>query len=119
MCFLFSRYGRILAEMRLIEKLKPSKKGQGSRANQAAQVANHQRALEEHGGAGDNHINQEQNYNWQISKRNLRERFEFLFNNEALADVHFIVGTESTRIPAHKLVLSGFIGSKTLNVSFN
>ena len=112
MCFLFSRYGRILAEMRLIEKLKPSKKGQGSRANQAAQVANHQRALEEHGGAGDNHINQEQNYNWQISKRNLRERFEFLFNNEALADVHFIVGTESTRIPAHKLVLSGLKARK-------
>lgn len=91
--------------------------GQGSRANQAAQVANHQRALEEHGGAGDNHINQEQNYNWQISKRNLRERFEFLFNNEALADVHFIVGTESTRIPAHKLVLSA--GSAVFDALFN
>ena len=56
------------------------------RANQAALVANHQLvdglgqlAL----GHGDHHLgNQEQNYNWQISKRSLRERFEFLFNNE-------------------------------------
>ena len=44
-----------------------------------------------------------ENYNWQISKRTLKERFEYLFNNEALADVHFIVGSEQLRIPAHKL----------------
>ena len=85
-----------------------------SRANQAAQVANHQQQ------PSNNElvpINQEQNYNWQISKRNLRERFEFLFNNEALADVHFIVGVEQHRIPAHKLVLSA--GSAVFDALFN
>ena len=59
------------------------------RANQAAQVQPPEERPE--------------TYNWQISKRSLKERFEFLFNNEALADVHFIVGSESARIPAHKL----------------
>ena len=61
----------------------------GPRANQAAQAPTNEERPE--------------TYNWQIGKRSLRERFEFLFNNEALADVHFIVGTESARIPAHKL----------------
>ena len=64
------------------------------RANQAALVANHQLvdglgqlAL----GNGDHHlVNQEQNYNWQISKRSLRERFEFLFNNEG---INFVMGS--------------------------
>ena len=35
----------------------------------------------------------------------------------ALADVHFIVGAESTRIPAHKLVLSA--GSAVFDALFN
>ena len=61
----------------------------GPRANQAVQAPTNEERPE--------------TYNWQIGKRSLRERFEFLFNNEALADVHFIVGTESARIPAHKL----------------
>ena len=44
---------------------------------------------------------------WQASKRNMKERNTFMFNNELLADVHFIVGSGSTqhRIPAHKYML--------------
>ena len=44
-----------------------------------------------------------ENYNWQISKQTLKERFEYLFNNQVLADIYFIVGSEQLRIPAHKL----------------
>ena len=42
-------------------------------------------------------------FNWQEKKTTLKARFSHLFNNETLADVHFIVGTEELRIPAHKL----------------
>ena len=44
---------------------------------------------------------------WQASKRNMKERHAFMFNNELLADVHFIVGSGSDkrRIPAHKYML--------------
>lgn len=41
---------------------------------------------------------------WQPSKETLKERFGFLFNNERLADFHFIVGSdEKHRIPVHKV----------------
>src|SRR5690242_2344794 len=31
-------------------------------------------------------------HNWQATKHCLKERFSFMFNNEVLADVHFLVG---------------------------
>ena len=44
---------------------------------------------------------------WQASKCNMKERHTVMFNNELLADVHFIVGSGSDqrRIPAHKYML--------------
>ena len=33
-------------------------------------------------------------YNWQSTKMTVKERLAFMFNNEILADVHFIVGRE-------------------------
>ncbi len=58
-------------------------------------------------------------YNWQSTKMSLRERLAFMFNNETMADVHFIVGREANlrRIPAHKFVLS--IGSAVFDAMFN
>ena len=51
-------------------------------------------------------------YNWQATKGTTRERLTFMFNNDLLADVYFIVGKDSSqqRIPAHKFILS--IGKK-------
>lgn len=42
-----------------------------------------------------------------------------MFNNETLADIHFIVGkgTKTQRIPAHKFVLS--VGSAVFDAMFN
>ena len=44
-------------------------------------------------------------YNWQATKATLKERFQYLFNNELQADIHFIVGrgVSSQRIPAHRV----------------
>ncbi|XP_076622886.1 BTB/POZ domain-containing protein 1 [Colletes latitarsis] len=58
-------------------------------------------------------------YNWQGTKATMRERIVFLFNNEILSDVSFIVGrgTQKQRIPAHKLVLSS--GSAVFDAMFN
>ena len=44
---------------------------------------------------------------WQISKECVKERTAVIFNNELLADVHFLVGSGSSqrRIPAHKFIL--------------
>ncbi|KAG9336603.1 hypothetical protein JZ751_002950 [Albula glossodonta] len=43
--------------------------------------------------------------NWQSSHPTLRERNALMFNNELMADVHFVVGPtgESQKIPAHKV----------------
>lgn len=43
-------------------------------------------------------------YNWQATKNTVKERFAFLFNNEVLSDVHFLVGKGMgvQRIPAHR-----------------
>ena len=43
-------------------------------------------------------------YNWQATKPTVQERFAFLFNNEVLCDVHFLVGKglSSQRVPAHR-----------------
>ena len=46
--------------------------------------------------------------NWQASKPSVRERNAVMFNNENMADVHFLVGQTPhvRRIPAHKYVLA-------------
>lgn len=58
-------------------------------------------------------------YNWQATKTNVKERFAFMFNNEILSDVHFIVGKgcQQQRIPAHRFVLS--CGSAVFDAMFN
>ncbi|XP_075225362.1 BTB/POZ domain-containing protein 2-like [Lycorma delicatula] len=58
-------------------------------------------------------------YNWQATKTTVKERFAFMFNNEILCDVHFVVGRDLTqqRIPAHKFVLS--VGSAVFDAMFN
>ncbi|XP_069481087.1 BTB/POZ domain-containing protein 1 isoform X2 [Ambystoma mexicanum] len=58
-------------------------------------------------------------YNWQATKSSLQERFAFLFNNELLSDVRFVVGKERTaqRIPAHRFVLAA--GSAVFDAMFN
>ncbi|XP_015596339.1 BTB/POZ domain-containing protein 2 isoform X2 [Cephus cinctus] len=58
-------------------------------------------------------------YNWQGNKATMRERFAFLFNNQILSDVSFLVGSgaQQQRIPAHKLVLSS--GSAVFDAMFN
>ncbi|XP_043909915.1 BTB/POZ domain-containing protein 2-like isoform X2 [Protopterus annectens] len=47
-------------------------------------------------------------YNWQATKTTVKERFAFLFNNEVLSDVHFLVGKGmgTQRIPAHRFLYS-------------
>lgn len=61
----------------------------------------------------------QQLWNWQGSKTTMKERFAFLFNNEILSDVRFLVGRvgQQQRIPAHKLVLSS--GSAVFDAMFN
>ncbi|KAM3725580.1 BTB/POZ domain-containing protein [Dirofilaria immitis] len=56
---------------------------------------------------------------WQASKSTLKERFAFLYCNEVLADIWFVVGRgESTqRIPAHKFIL--ITGSAVFDAMFN
>ncbi|XP_057708988.1 BTB/POZ domain-containing protein 1-like [Corythoichthys intestinalis] len=58
-------------------------------------------------------------YNWQATKSSLKERFAYLFNNELLSDVRFIVGKgrQAQRIPAHKFVLAA--GSAVFDAMFN
>lgn len=59
---------------------------------------------------------------WQTSKRTIRDRCAFVFNDELLSDVKFVVrasnGNESKKvIPAHKFVLS--IGSPVFLAMFH
>eukprot|EP00112_Aurelia_sp_Birch-Aquarium-sp1_P006454 Seg1713.2 transcript_id=Seg1713.2/GoldUCD/mRNA.D3Y31 product="BTB/POZ domain-containing protein 2" protein_id=Seg1713.2/GoldUCD/D3Y31 len=58
-------------------------------------------------------------YNWQAARTTVKERLAYMFNNETLSDVHFILGkgSERRRIPAHKFVLS--IGSVVFDAMFN
>ncbi|KAI5651661.1 PHR domain-containing protein [Phthorimaea operculella] len=58
-------------------------------------------------------------HNWQATKTTVKERLSFLFNNEILCDVHFIVGKDQNQqvIPAHKFVLS--VGSAVFDAMFN
>ncbi|CAB1454727.1 unnamed protein product [Pleuronectes platessa] len=64
-------------------------------------------------------LHREPVYNWQATKSSLKERFAFLFNNELLSDVRFIVGKgrQAQRIPAHKFVLAA--GSAVFDAMFN
>ncbi|CAK6975516.1 BTB/POZ domain-containing protein 1-like isoform X2 [Scomber scombrus] len=64
-------------------------------------------------------LHREPMYNWQATKSSLKERFAFLFNNELLSDVRFIVGKgrQAQRIPAHKFVLAA--GSAVFDAMFN
>ena len=60
------------------------------------------------------------NHNWQSLHPSVKERITFLFNNEVLSDVHFLLGKatgEMLRVPAHKFILS--IGSVVFNAMFN
>lgn len=58
-------------------------------------------------------------HNWQATKMTVKDRLSFMFNNEVLADVHFIVGKDAAqqRIPAHRFVLS--VGSAVFDAMFN
>uniref|UniRef100_A0A8C2QAY4 BTB (POZ) domain containing 2a n=1 Tax=Cyprinus carpio TaxID=7962 RepID=A0A8C2QAY4_CYPCA len=58
-------------------------------------------------------------YNWQATKSTVKERFAFLFNNEVLSDVHFLVGKGMgvQRIPAHRFALA--VGSAVFDAMFN
>ncbi|XP_046877808.1 BTB/POZ domain-containing protein 6-B isoform X1 [Hypomesus transpacificus] len=55
---------------------------------------------------------------WQSTHPTLRERNALMFNNEHMADVHFIVGPpgESQKVPAHKYVLA--VGSSVFGAMF-
>ncbi len=46
--------------------------------------------------------------NWQADKATLKERNSYMFNNEFLSDVHFVVGEAPNQqtFPAHKYVLA-------------
>ncbi|KHN75726.1 BTB/POZ domain-containing protein 2 [Toxocara canis] len=56
---------------------------------------------------------------WQATKSTLKERFSFMYCNEILADVYFLVGRgdQRQRIPAHKFVLA--TGSAVFDAMFN
>ncbi|XP_031206219.1 BTB/POZ domain-containing protein 2 isoform X3 [Mastomys coucha] len=58
--------------------------------------------------AGPGALLREPVYNWQATKPTVQERFAFLFNNEVLCDVHFLVGKglSSQRVPAHRFLYS-------------
>ncbi|XP_063782039.1 BTB/POZ domain-containing protein 1 [Pseudophryne corroboree] len=64
-------------------------------------------------------LDREPTYNWQATKRSLKERFAFLFNNELLSDVKFVVGKgmQAQKIPSHKFVLA--TGSAVFDAMFN
>ena len=60
------------------------------------------------------------NHNWQSSRTTVKDRIVYLFNNETLCDVYFILGkgtSEQQRIPAHKFILS--IASVVFDAMFN
>ena len=56
-------------------------------------------------------------YNWQATKPTIKSRLQYLFNNELLSDITFIVGRERKRIPSHKFILS--IGSAVFYAMFH
>ncbi|XP_054031212.1 BTB/POZ domain-containing protein 2 [Dryobates pubescens] len=93
----------------------------GPAAGTAAAAAAAAGAAGAAGGAGGpgGALQREPVYNWQATKPTVQERFAFLFNNEVLSDVHFLVGKGrgSQRIPAHRFVLA--VGSAVFDAMFN
>ncbi|XP_035534712.1 BTB/POZ domain-containing protein 6-B-like [Morone saxatilis] len=65
-----------------------------------------------------NNNEREERDGWQEAQPTLRERNALMFNNEQMADVHFIVGPpgDTQRIPAHKYVLA--VGSSVFGAMF-
>ncbi|XP_075968265.1 BTB/POZ domain-containing protein 6-B-like isoform X1 [Anarhichas minor] len=55
---------------------------------------------------------------WKETQPTLRERNALMFNNEQMADVHFLVGPpgDTQRVPAHKYVLA--VGSSVFGAMF-
>ncbi|XP_071584196.1 BTB/POZ domain-containing protein 2 [Heliangelus exortis] len=92
--------------------------GGGAGGPAAAAVAGAAGAAGGAGGPGGA-LQREPVYNWQATKPTVQERFAFLFNNEVLSDVHFLVGKGrgSQRIPAHRFVLA--VGSAVFDAMFN
>ncbi|XP_077477773.1 BTB/POZ domain-containing protein 6-B-like [Stigmatopora argus] len=71
------------------------------------------------GPSGDQqNISKTEPRSWQCSHPTLRERNALMFNNELMADVHFMVGPPggSQRVPAHKYVLA--VGSSVFCAMF-
>uniref|UniRef100_A0A8C8E0W2 BTB (POZ) domain containing 2b n=1 Tax=Oryzias sinensis TaxID=183150 RepID=A0A8C8E0W2_9TELE len=88
-------------------------------ASTAASNASHATAPTAAPGAASVLVYREPVYNWQATKSTVKERFAFLFNNEVLSDVHFLVGKGMgvQRIPAHRFVLA--VGSAVFDAMFN
>ncbi|XP_075031540.1 BTB/POZ domain-containing protein 2 isoform X4 [Calonectris borealis] len=85
----------------------PAASGGGAGGPAAAAAAGAAGAAGGAGGPGGA-LQREPVYNWQATKPTVQERFAFLFNNEVLSDVHFLVGKGrgSQRIPAHRFLYS-------------
>ncbi|XP_069013216.1 BTB/POZ domain-containing protein 2 [Embiotoca jacksoni] len=88
-------------------------------ATTAASNASHSAAPTATPAAASVLVYREPVYNWQATKSTVKERFAFLFNNEVLSDVHFLVGKGMgvQRIPAHRFVLA--VGSAVFDAMFN
>ncbi|XP_072218184.1 BTB/POZ domain-containing protein 6-B-like [Leuresthes tenuis] len=73
---------------------------------------------EDHHAVQTNNNNGEEVDRWQAAHSTLRERNALMFNNEQMADVHFIVGPpgETHTVPAHKYVLA--VGSSVFGAMF-
>ncbi|KAM9355417.1 BTB/POZ domain-containing protein 6-B-like isoform 1-T2 [Pholidichthys leucotaenia] len=87
--------------------------------NQQEVPYDHRERHHHHGDQNDfNDGDDEDRDSWQAAYPTLRERNAVMFNNEQMADVHFIVGTpgETQTIPAHKYVLA--VGSSVFGAMF-
>uniref|UniRef100_A0A3P9M783 BTB domain-containing protein n=1 Tax=Oryzias latipes TaxID=8090 RepID=A0A3P9M783_ORYLA len=70
------------------------------------------------GGGPASNEGEEDGEGWQAAHPTLRERNALMFNNEHMADVHFIVGPpgDTQMVPAHKYVLA--VGSSVFGAMF-